>query len=333
MRKYKKNVFTNNLAIKNFAEQNNLAKFLYKNYLRTKVNLTFRHLDLNKVKNSMGVNLNVLGIEFTNICDLRCKWCSLDHEGTIRKRGYMEVSTLKKILDEVIKKENHVGHIALHHAGETTLHPKFEEMMNLIGSYKRKYKDFPFVSLLTNANLLNERKSKIIIDSGAINWIKFSIDGGNKKDFEEMRSGANWERVMKNVNYFLDINRNIIGTAVFTLIKKEKNFTKEFRGLIKRVDEHKINKPHNWAGDVKVPFMKFNKESGGCWRIFKSMDILWDGSVTRCCADLNAQGKIGNLNHNTLKEIYTGRQRLYILEKMKQNKRSEINYCQNCSEL
>ncbi len=321
------------LKLKNIADTSMFLGYLHKIYMKTKIKKRFKKLNLNDIRFAKGVRLNVLGIEFTNVCDLYCIWCPLDRKNT----GFMKIELLKKILDEVVKNENKIENIALHHSGETTLHPRLEEMLNLVGEYKRKNQNFPKVALLTNANQLTKEKSKIIINSNAIDWMRFSVDGGNKEDFEHIRKGAKWETVIENIHNFLNIKPVTITTSIFTLLKDKKNFSEEFLKLVSRVDEHKILFPGEWRGDIKVK-NKINtslskREVGGCPRVLGSMDILWNGRVAPCNIDLNGKGVIGNLNESTLLEVYKGEKRIDMLDKMKQRKRFEINLCKNCRDI
>ncbi len=323
------------LRLKNITDTSRFLGYLHKIYMKRKTGKKFKKLNLNHIKFSKGLDLDVLGIEFTNVCDLNCIWCPLDR---IRK-GFMKIELLKKILKDVVKKENKIKNIALHHGGETTLHPKLKEMLDLIREYKIKNPNFPKISLLTNANQLTKEKSKAIIDSKVVDWMRFSIDGGNKEDFEHIRKGAKWERVLGNVHNFLNINKGI-STSIFTILKDKKKFSKEFLKLVSRVDEHKVVFPHEWRGEIKIEKNKYKintalskREVGGCSRAFGSMDVLWDGRIVPCCTDLNGEGVIGNINENSLLEVFKGRRRIFILDKMKRGRRFEINSCKNCREV
>jgi len=324
------------LRLRNIIDTSQLGWYLHKNYMRMKTNRRFDKLNLNKIKLSRGLKLDVLGIEFTSICDLNCRWCSLDRT---KRLGYMKIELLDKILKEVVKKENKIKNIALHHAGETILHPKLKEMLDLLGEYKKQNPNFPKVSLLTNANSLTKEKSQTIINSGAVDWVRFSIDGGNKKDFEYIRRGAKWEKILENVHNFLNLNKEI-STSIFTILKDKKRFSGDFLKLIKRVDEHKIIFPHDWSGDIEFKEKKYRKminlaknEPGGCSRALNSMDVLWNGDIVPCCSDLNGRLVIGNLNKNSLLDVYKGEKRLWILNKMKKKRRGEIGLCRNCREV
>ena len=42
-----------------------------------------------------------------------------------------------------------------------------------------------------------------ILKTEALDEIRFSIDGGNKRDYQKIRMGSKWEDIIKNVNGFL----------------------------------------------------------------------------------------------------------------------------------
>lgn len=318
----------NEMYIKNIIQKNKFFRNLYNNYLKSKIYVYFKFLDIEKTKD---INLDVLGIEFTSICDLNCKWCSLDDS---RPKGYMDPELFKKILEKVSQPNAHIKHIPLHHSGETLLHPKFREMLEILSNKRKNTPNFPYVSLLTNATVLDDNKIKAILETDAIDYIRFSIDGGNKKDFENIRRGAKWYKVLYNVNNFLNKNKETgknIKTAIFSITPNPyKNMSKEFKELVKKVDEYKITLPHNWDGSKDLG-LKFEPLKGGCWRALRSMDILWDGRVVPCCIDLNGRGIIGDLKTQTLSEIYHGKERKDILNKMKNKQRDEIELCKNCN--
>ncbi len=318
----------NRTKIKNVVQKSQISRNFYNSYLKSKIYLYFKLLNLENIKD---IALDVLGIEFTSICDLKCKWCSLDNS---RAKGFMEPKLFKKILDDISQSDIKIKHITLHHAGETLLHPKFREMLEILGEKKKNTPNFPYISLLTNATTLDDNKINAILETNSIDWMRFSIDGGNKKDFEAIRRGAKWENVLSNVNKFLDKNKktgkNIKTSILCLMTNPSKQVSEEFKKLLEKVDEYRINPPHNWDGSKNLG-LKSKSIKGGCWRALKSMAILWDGRVVPCCADLNGRGIIGDLKTQKLYKVYLGKERLEILNKMKNNQRSKIELCKNCS--
>ena len=77
-----------------------------------------------------------LNIEFTSLCNLHCRMCSLD---TDIPGGFMEIGILQKILNEIGSSNLlQIKNLALWYGGETLLHPQLHKMLEMIASFKRK---------------------------------------------------------------------------------------------------------------------------------------------------------------------------------------------------
>jgi len=267
------------------------------------------------------MKLNTLNIELTSHCNLSCKWCILDNS---RPKGYMTEELLGHVFDEI--RNYDIREIALYSGGESLLHSDLKKLLEIIASKKTTQ-----VFLVTNATLLNKKISRIIIRSNAIDKLSFSIDGGNKKDYEEIKKGGKWGEVISNANNFLDMNKNI-KTEIYCLVKdfNKQNLSDEFRNLMKRVDYVKIEEPNNWDGSQDLGLDHIPKK-GLCDFILTNLVVLWDGRVVPCCADLNGRGIIGDLNHSSLYDVYKGKARLNMVKKMRKNKRRDIELCRDCS--
>ena len=287
------------------------------------------------------LTLQWLNIELASNCNLRCKWCSLDHD---KPRQYMTRELLAKVLSEVIEDDGfRLDRIELHNAGETLLHPDIAGMLAVIESYKAH---LPTINLLTNAGTLNEQRIDTVIDSGAVDVIRFSIDGGTAGEFEEMRRPARWEQIRGNVHRFLDAKEQRapgIKTGVICIVDPQKELTTawmepEFRELFERIDDVSLRYPHNWDGseDLGVDDRDYrshaaNSQGKLCYFLVKDMVVLPNGETTVCCADLNGRGVIGNASVSTLREIYHAPKRQEMLELFAAGRKSDIELCRSCT--
>ncbi|MBI5820761.1 MAG: SPASM domain-containing protein [Verrucomicrobia bacterium] len=278
-----------------------------------------------------------VNVELVNYCNLRCKWCALDHR---MKKQAMSKETLHKALKDLLfdKRFKSVKRLLFWSAGETLLHPDVLGMFDVVKTYKDSFaaagKFFPEVRLLTNATALNPQLSKGLVDSGVVDSIRFSVDGGSREKYEEIRSGARWEAVRENIGHFVRINQGKIKTGIICIIEfgKEQNtnwMTEEFQTLCKSVDEVELRYPHDWIGNIEVNGLK-KKFNNWCYFLNHSMVLLPDGDVTVCCNDLNGKGAIGNLNNKTLFEIYSSRRRKRMIFDFKHGRRETIELCRNC---
>ena len=329
--------FVNNLSRKSF-----LWKVLefFQGLLYIKNYLFYYKWNLHKDKSST----REINIEFVSYCNLRCSFCSLDHD---KPKVRMTEELLEKFLKNFVedKRFHHIDVIHLHNAGETLLHPKVEALLELFGKYKAiaqsKGITFPEVSLLTNGIPLKEKRALAILDTHAIDAMRFSMDGGSAQRFEEMRTGAKWEDFHKNISFFVQENNKRgkqVKTHIICVIDGDKKpvtdwMEKEFVDVLNMVDTYEIRTPHDWAGEVDIEgntIIKDKPHKVGCSMLMQQLVLLPDGNVTVCCADLNSKGVIGNINDSDLYSIYTSERRLDMLRKMYQRRKSEIELCKNC---
>ncbi len=280
-----------------------------------------------------------VNFEFCSSCNLRCKWCSLDHS---KKKWLMTGEILAKALDELAESTNFdIDRIDLHNAGEVLLHPDLERMLLVIKEKKEAFRRKPTVHLLTNAMLLDESRSAIITGSDALDEIRFSVDGGNPENYKEIRRGGDWNTVKNNVLNFIGQNRekgNKIKTGVICIVPpgmplKTDWMDDDFRALFSRIDNVELRHPHNWDGskDLHLESNIHKTEGQLCKFLLKNLVVLPNGDVTVCCADLNSRGVVGNIAENSLEEIYLSARRLSMLDLYRNGEMENIVLCKNCA--
>ena len=289
-------------------------------------------------------SITEINIEFVSYCNLRCTLCSLDHD---KPKVRMSAETLKQFFDDFMSDSHFrsVKTIHLYNAGEVLLHPKLEEMLAIIKQYKEDAKKkgifFPQIALLTNAIVLNEKNTNALINSGVLDYIRFSMDGGSKEKFEEMRERAKWDVFMKNITHFCELNNKQpkkIPTGIITLVEYRNKLntewmSDEFKKLLDMVDGYELRYAHNWGGEVEIEELKNTKKKTfkiGCSLLMHQLVLLPNGDITVCCADLNSKGVIGNIKQEKLFAIYNKPQRKEMLHKFIQGKKKEIDLCKDC---
>lgn len=279
--------------------------------------------------------LDGLNIEFTSVCNLRCKWCSLDFANN---RGMMEIDLLRKVLAEISDPSRfRIRAIDLHNSGEALLHPKFPEFLAEIGKARRGTPAFRTVNLLTNATKLAGEKAEAIFTSGAVDWVRFSMDGGTKETFEEIRRRANYEQVLGNIEAFLDENdrrgRPLRTGLISVFDTDEPVMDERFRAITRRVTNFMPRRPHNWDGSADLGLADRRPKApptGPCRFVMVQAVVLWNGKVSPCCADLNGRGPIGDLATESLYDIVRGDARRRMWDLMRKGRRRDIPLCSGC---
>lgn len=286
-------------------------------------------------------SIREINVEFCSACNLRCKFCALDH---LKPKQQITSEVLEKVLQELIDNPlfKKVEVINLYNGGETLLHPKRLDLFKLIAKYKAKCNEvrvrFPKVLLLTNGMLLRKELAEALLDLDVLDVIQFSLDGGTVAKFEELRVNAKWDKFYKNVLELIQL-KNAKGSKVkiksITIVEELFPLTTdwmehEFKQLIDQMDSFELRRLHDWGGEVELEEESNKKYKLGCNMAMHQMVVLPNGDVTMCCNDLNSKGIVGNLSDSKLGEIYSSKERLDYIEKLMWGKRNELELCKGC---
>lgn len=286
------------------------------------------------------VRLRYLNVELTSYCNLRCKWCPISEAGTwgARANGFMDPEVWRGLLEQIYEGRRRgdlsIGKLAVWNAGEVMMHPKFDELIGILGEVRQRAGGFPFVSLLTNATKLTPERARTIIESGALDLIQFSVDGGTQETFETIRVRAKWKDVLGNIRGFLD-ERDRLGQGPQTgiiMIDVGEDPESEFDAIVERVDVIERRRAHNWSGSTEFEDLQVQApKTGRCKVMEQSMSVLWDGRVSPCCNDLLGEHILGDLGSQTLAEIFQAAPRVQLEAMLSANRRGDVELCKNCS--
>lgn len=269
-------------------------------------------------------------IEITNHCNLRCSMCNF-HSPVVpekRRKGFMDKDLGKEILKEIAGFGEDAW-VALHGAGEPLLHKGLIEIIEFAQGFENISCGF-----LTNGVILDKDKTERLISAG-ISWIGFSLDGIVKGKFEKYRVGSNYEEIMKNVLYFLERN-SITGKKVHTLVNMtvQEEMKEDVEAFIDywldRVDEVAIS-PCRPIGSRHNILVDSSKARQPCYMLYEMMVIFWDGEVGLCCEDWFNFGKMGNVNHERMIDIWNGKGFKDARLRHERGLFNEIDLCKDCN--
>ena len=213
-----------------------------KNYIKT----TFKRFIFNIIRSRKEIFPKILSVEFTSACNAKCIMCP--QPDMDRKKENMSRETLDKIIKDC--KGKPLKKINLFWMGDSTVDKKMIEKIRIIR------KELPSVKLYlsTNAQLLGEERSRILLDEDLLDVINFDIDGLKKSTFEGIRVRLDFDTVTDNVKYFLNYKKSLNKTKPQTRVtiidmKPTKDevadFVKYWSPLADKVD---INHYNTWGG-------------------------------------------------------------------------------------
>ncbi len=273
---------------------------------------------------------NRVTVELTNNCNLKCTMCPREYMES--SKGYMSMSLFKKIIDE-ISMHNNVALVPFF-LGESLLHPEFIEMMTYV-----KEKDISPVQLTTNATIMTEDIVQALIDI-ELDFVSFSVDSIDHDIYSKIRKGADLQNVLKNIEKFSEIKRkkgqdkpeiqvSVVKTE--STIDSIDEFVDFWRDRVDRVrvyEEH--SKGGNFGSLPKGYSVTSSEERRPCLKPFSDFIIYWDGSVALCNHDWDRRDAIGNVNQNSIKEIWHNEKYKKIREAHITNNNELEELCKTC---
>lgn len=267
-----------------------------------------------------------LEVEIASKCQMRCPmcWTTYMHD---RLKGIMRFDLYKKIIDEA--SQNGIFSIKLSWRGEPLLNPHLIEMINYA-----KEKKIKSVAFLTNAELLTEKMTHKLLSTD-LDWISISADGVDEI-YDKIRFPAKFDETLVRVAYFknerdkLKKNKPLIRVqSIASAIKK--NPKKFYESWNSRVDKINVIADQIRDFDVKSDELEFDKYFI-CPKPFQRLAIAHTGKVHQCIADYEGKNILGDVNKQTIKEVWDGENNRKLRESFKKHNYYKINKaCMECS--
>lgn len=269
----------------------------------------------------------LINIESTSICNLKCIHCPPQNKSSERRipKSHMSLSLFKKIMDEI--DQHGTRRISLHKDGEPLLNPDFKEFLKRV-----KQKNNHFVYLTTNAHFLDQKISEEIIKS-KIDIINFSLGAASKEYYNKIR-GNNFDKVLENIHSFLELrakfNSSIrVRCQIINLL--DLDMKKEINKFIKmwtdRDVEVEVWEELNWGIDDKEK-VKFRYP---CLSLWESITINSNGTASLCCIDWKHSMVYGDLNKNTISEIWKSKKLDAYRNMHIDNDFQKLDLCKKCN--
>jgi radical SAM protein with 4Fe4S-binding SPASM domain len=178
-------------------------------------------------------------VEPTTKCNLRCNTC----RRTNNVNCDMSIELFKSIISKFNSSELISRNLDLTGLGEPILHPKIANMVHYA-----KTNGF-HVSFTSNFTLINDKNAVKLIKA-QLDDLYVSVDGATKKTFEEIRVGADFDKVVENLKLFKKIKQKM-GVAKPRLI---------FETTVSEANAHEIPKIVKLAESLGVYGILFCRE-------------------------------------------------------------------------
>ena len=271
-------------------------------------------------------------IDICAACNATCPFCPRLYMPEERSKGYMSLELFKFILDEA-KREN-IKNIRLYSTAEPTLHPEFDEIIDLLK------KDNFFVSVSTNASMIHKHIDSLM----KVDILQYSIEGWDKESYEKYRVPLKFDKVYNNIKEFHQekLKRDScpkISTNL--LLTKNTNLEKYMDLWSEYIDEIQIHfmleattyKDNKFVAkknsEILDEYYSFEKKEDNfiCGYPFNILTIAFDGKIALCCNDFSASMEIGNIKEGISKVFES-----QVLSKIRKEFYTQnLDVCKECS--
>lgn len=281
-----------------------------------------------------------IGIELTNICNLRCPECVTGSGQMHRDSGYMSLDLFSKVLKEL---GPYLYNMNLYFQGEPMLHPQF---FSFLESGKKYH-----TTVSTNGHFLSPENSEKIVKSG-LDYLIVSLDGMDQETYAAYRQNGNFITVTEGIKNVAEAKAKygsklkleiqfLVNKINEQQIPRLKEFARIAKASLRLKSMQIINKKESssWL-PLKSGFSRYELRDGEyliksklpdrCARLWFNPVITWDGKVLPCCFDKNGDHIMGDLYSDTFRNIWDG-PKYRIFRKRILTGRHMIDICSNCS--
>jgi radical SAM protein with 4Fe4S-binding SPASM domain len=285
----------------------------------------------------------VVMVQTVNRCNGRCSVCPYSYTIHLQEKGVMEDALFHKIIHECAKEKNLHRFVPMA-KNEPLLDKKLEER---IAEFRKVAAPHQIIELVTNGSALTPTRFASLVASG-VDLISISLNAATEEVFNQVKHGISWKQVKRNidaitqadlskVNIFLRYVRqheNASGLRQFSSYWKRSGFNiysfeiNNRGGTVKNYDKlrpHRNILQHQFR--VAMSRRLFNL----CPFAFSIANIMQNGDVPLCAMDWNNLEILGNVNQNTIREIFNSPRMQEIRTLMHQMRYDEIVLCRNCS--
>lgn len=274
-----------------------------------------------------------LTIETCNNCNARCIMCPKGIKGT-KSLEIMTDELFSKLVNELSSYSNWIEAICLNSDGEPLIDKKLSKRIRVLKEIGIKK-----VYISTNGKLLTKNTINELLEAG-LDDIRISIDAFLPETYEKIRRGLSYNEIVQNVLQLIKIRNSKYPKTEIRIrmvemdenVSERESFLDYWNERLFATDKVQIMPAHTWSGIVSEntnKIVEFYKDKP-CISVFSSFAVNYDGKVQLCDSDIEQQIVLGDVNNQTIKEIWQGEK----FEKIRRNhicgNRNEIDICKGC---
>lgn len=251
----------------------------------------------------------VSSLEFTNTCNLDCIFCA--RAVMTRPLGFMATELFEKILAEY---RLHKTFIKINGYGENLLHPHALDFIKEIKAANGLY-------FTSNCTILDDKAAACLV-ANHVDVLQVSFQGVDRYGYEEQRRKSSYSQVMTNIKNLIALRGDQPYPFIHlstTILDEPDQVIEDFirNGFELGVDSVGIGRTdygrviEEMIGDEqrKQEILTFKKRQSlikvpDHSYLYKYIDVNWNGVTVSSFFDFNEFIPVGDLNQDTMSEIW-----------------------------
>ena len=202
--------------------------------------------------------------------------------------------------------------------------------------YARK-KGLKNIEINTNGTLLDREMAEMLLDS-QISFISIDCDGFSKEIYEKIRVGANRDITYANIEYLLKrkkelgLSKPIIEVKVMEMAENKAEINDIINYWRARGAWTTTRRLISWAGMCDDIRPEVSTDRIACGNAVGILPITWDGKAANCVMDVDAQFVCGDVNKESIKNIWKHRNETMVSKHMEHKFNELPDICKQCTD-
>lgn len=263
-----------------------------------------------------------VAIETTSKCNLACPMCP--HQAMHREKKDMPLSLFERVVSQLV--QFNFPLTWLHHYGEPLLNSNLQTMLEILkGTQLSGY------GIATNAVLLDAKVSEMFSKYDIV--LLVAVDAEDANAYMELRGANLYSVVVENVKQLIRITQ---GSRVKIQIQgmMTPQATEDTKNKIVEMFGQHSNVSYLWKMFCNHKNAKISSSKcvdvTKCTQPQKVFVVSSLGMCSVCCFDYDILQPIGDVNTETIAEIWNGNKRNQIIENLRSGNLEILPACSNC---
>lgn len=266
-----------------------------------------------------------LQMETINVCNAACVFCP--YPKMQRPKGWMTPGLSTKIMTEAADIPQ-ITHVTFTGLGEPLLDRELENRIHKARSLNRNW----MIDVYTNGHSLTHDRAISLAETG-LDVLYVSLNAVKPSQRVEIMKLDDYDKVVEQIRFASDLKaykvvvKGISSKDLFEVGDHEQ-FFQNWGGTVASGGQGFLHLEGNWAGAM---YPMRTKPTSACGRALNQIMVLWDGRVSLCCFDGEGEEILGDLNTQTIREMFNGPKALGIRTAHNEGRRATIPLCANCT--